>query len=158
MLPPTLRSIGLVLAAVLVGAALTSCSLPWHKDAGTGASVFGMEVGQCFQAPTDVTVQIGKLTKVDCAKPHDRELYAQVVYDDSASSDYPGDDKIAQWAQAACAEKFSGYVGVSYLDSALYFTYLAPSARSWQDKDRTALCFITNSGEPLTSSVKGTAK
>jgi hypothetical protein len=35
-------------------------------------------------------------------------------------------------------------------------TYLLPSARSWQQgEDRSVLCFVTTTGDPLTNSVKG---
>ena len=47
--------------------------------------------------------------------------------------------------------------GVSYLNSSLYFTFLIPSARGWQESDdRTVICFVTTTGEELSSSVKGT--
>ena len=47
------------------------------------------------------------------------------------------------------------YVGVDYLDSSLFYTYLLPSARSWDDDDRSVVCFVTSPGEPLQRSVKG---
>ena len=54
-------------------------------------------------------------------------------------SAYPGDDVLETFAQGACAQRFAGYVGVDYLDSTLFFTYLLPSARSWE-QDETATC------------------
>ena len=49
-------------------------------------------------------------------------------------------------------------MGVDYRDSELFFTYLLPSPRSWeQDEDRTTLCFVTTTdGAQLTQSVEGT--
>jgi hypothetical protein len=69
---------------------------------------------------------------------------------------YPGPEALASFANGACAQAFQPYVGVSYLDSSLFFTYLLPSARSWEsDDDRTVLCFTTTTGKPLVVSVKG---
>ena len=48
----------------------------------------------------------------------------------------------------------STYVGIDYLDSDLFFTYLVPSPRSWEQDDRQVLCMITTAGEPLRGSVK----
>jgi hypothetical protein len=63
---------------------------------------------------------------------------------------------LTTFAQGACAQRFTDYVGVNYLDSKLYFTYLLPSARSWeQDADRNVTCFVTTTGNQLTATVKG---
>ena len=45
-----------------------------------------------------------------------------------------------------------------YLDSALFYTYLLPSARSWEDDDRSIICFVTSAGEPLQGSAKGSKR
>ena len=51
--------------------------------------------------------------------------------------------------------EFQDYVGISYLDSSLFFTYLMPSARGWeQDTDRSVVCFVTTTGAELTASAK----
>ena len=87
------------------------------------------------------------------------EAYALVDYvppDGGVADSYPGDDALTTFADGTCAEQFTGYVGVSYQDSTLFFTYLLPSARSWeQDADRKVICFITTTGQQLTASVAG---
>ena len=132
---------------------LTACT---SKDDGSGTSVMNVKAGQCFLAPDKIEDQIKDVERVDCAKPHAQEAYATPTYD-AAGDAFPGDDKIDKFAEGACAEQFGDYVGVDYLDSSLFFTYLAPSARSWQQDDRTVLCFVTSTGEPLVGSVKGRA-
>ncbi|MDT5080785.1 MAG: hypothetical protein QOJ80_5422, partial [Mycobacterium sp.] len=68
-------------------------------------------------------------------------------------------DVLEKFAKGVCAQRFTAYVGVDYLDSSLYFTYLLPSARSWeQDDDRNVLCFVTTTGGTLKTSVKGSRK
>ena len=40
---------------------------------------------------------------------------------------------------------------MSYLDSSLFFTYLLPSARGWEESnDRSVICFVTTTGQELT--------
>jgi hypothetical protein len=155
---------------MIAALALAACG---GSDGGThNVSVFSVKPGECFVAPGTVKVQLSKLTATPCSKPHTQEAYARVSYvaaggDSSSSpaavasltSSYPGDDVLTTFAQGACAQRFSSYVGVDYLDSSLYFTYLLPSARSWeQDADRTVICFVTTTGGKLTSSVKGSKR
>lgn len=149
-----MRSAAAVAAAML---ALAGCS--FGGDDSSGTSVMDVEVGECFLAPAKVEAQIADVEAVDCADPHAQEAYALATYEAAGDGDaFPGDDVIAKFAEGACAEEFGGYVGVDYLDSALFFTYLAPSARSWQEDDRTVICLVTTAGEPLVGSVKGSER
>ncbi len=145
-------------AVALTGLLASGCSLVGEDE----GSVFGIEPGQCFLAPEDVEAQIGDLDGVDCDEEHDQESYAVVGWESDDPEDdedaYPGDAALARFADGACAAAFGDYVGVDYLDSDLFFTYLAPSPRSWQEEDRQVICFVTAAGRPLTGSVKGTEK
>lgn len=149
------------LAVVLVLPLLGGCGLFGKDDKGTGVSVFDIEAGQCFKAQGEVKAQLSELTKVDCAEDHAQESYAVVpfVTADGADADtYPGDDALAKFANGACAGEYGKYVGVDYLDSSLFYTFLLPSARSWEDDDRKVICFVTSAGEPLQGSVKGSKR
>ena len=125
----------------------------------TSVSVFKVDIGQCFNPPVKPVTDLSDLTSVACTSPHTQEAYAELTYVAPAGADssvYPGDDALVAFSKGACAQAFTGYVGVSYLDSSLFFTYLYPSARSWESgKDRTVLCFATTTGKPLTATVKG---
>jgi hypothetical protein len=134
---------------------------------GSSTSVFNVKPGQCFVAPKNVQAELSNLDQVPCTKPHTQEAYALVTYQAAAASGpsaaagdaYPGGDALDKFAKGACAQHFTKYVGVDYLDSKLFFTYLLPSARSWeQDDDRTVLCFVTTTGGTLTASVKGSRR
>ncbi|MDT4894196.1 MAG: hypothetical protein QOE97_3231 [Pseudonocardiales bacterium] len=149
-----------MLAAVLT---LSGCS--WFggsKSDTTSVSVFSVKSGQCFQAPKDVKAELSKLSRTPCTKPHTQEAYATIGFvgtDGKTPSSYPGNDVLTTFAQGSCAQRFRSYVGIDYLDSTLYFTYLLPSARSWeQDSDRNILCFVTTTGGTLTQSVQGSKK
>lgn len=147
----------------LVAAALTSCS--WvqglfgddQPDKGVQVSVFDVKVGDCFLAPPEVKAELSGLQRVPCSDPHQQEAYAVETYRPKNGSDaYPGDALLSDFAKGACAQSYASYVGIGYLDSSLWYTYLLPSARSWQqDDDRSVLCFVTTTGQSLTQSVKG---
>ncbi len=123
-----------------------------------------MQPGQCFNAPKSVKAELSSLSKVACSTAHTQEAYAVVAYPNSGTGSaapgaYPGGDALDKFAKGACAQRFTKYVGVDYLDSSLFYTYLLPSARSWeQDNDRNVLCFVTTTGGKLTASVKGSRK
>jgi Septum formation len=158
--------------ALVVTVFLTGCS-----GGGSGIkdiSVFTVKPGECFTAPSSVKVQLSTLTKKPCSSEHTQEAYAVVQFAPpgatrataarptaipSLTSSYPGSDVLTTFAQGACAQRYAGYVGVDYLDSSLFFTYLLPSARSWeQADDRDVICFVTTTGSTLTSSVKGSKR
>ncbi len=142
---------------------LTGCSWLGHGSSKTSqTSVFDVKPGECFQAPKEVKTELTDLPGTPCTKAHTQEAYAIVAYTAAAGSDpsvYPGDDLLTTFAQGTCAQRFQAYVGIDYLDSSLFFTYLLPSARGWeQDKDRNIICFVTTTGASLTSTVKGSKK
>lgn len=148
------------LVAIVSVAALGGCSLFGGSSDGTkSVSVFAVSPHQCFAAPTAVHTELSKLQRVPCNAPHAEESYAVVPYlnkQDPTSTTYPGSDKLTQFAKSACAQRFTKYVGINYLDSKLFFTYLLPSPRSWeQGVDRTIICFITSVTGLRTASAQG---
>jgi len=148
------------IALVIAAFALSSCGWLGHSSKTVSVSVFSVQPGQCFTAPAQVKAQLSNLNRIECTSPHSQESYALVAYTNpngTTSSTYPGNDLLANFAQGACAQRFSSYVGVDYLDSSLFFTYLLPSARSWeQGDDRNVICFLTTTGSTtLDSSAKG---
>lgn len=161
---PWIPWIPVALAVVLLSA--VGCGKA--KGVPHNISVFAVRPGQCFVAPTSVKVQLSTLKMTSCSKPHTQEAYAVVRYEASGGgptvsstgvslgTSYPGGDVLTTFAQGVCAQRYGPYVGVDYLDSKLFFTYLLPSARSWtQADDRNVICFVTTTGATLTSSVKG---
>lgn len=152
------RRLARAVAVLALVPATSACSV-----FGTGTSdgsVFAIEPGECFLAPAEVTALISELDQVACDEAHDQEAYAVVDFahaDPEAKADvFPGDDVLTSFAEGACAQEFRDYVGVDYLDSSLFYTYLLPSPRSWQETDRSVICFVIDSGRPMTGSVAGT--
>ena len=158
----TVRRFGQTLGVATTAVCMTGCSwFSGHSDDAAKpveVSVFDVTVGQCFAAQKEVQAEIATLDAIPCNGPHRQEAYAIVAYQPPAGVQgdaFPGDANLKSYADAKCAEQFEKYVGISYLDSSLFFTYLLPSARGWeQSDDRSVLCFVTTTGADLTSSVK----
>lgn len=158
------RLLSWVACAILV-ALLSGCGLFGDKKPGKDISAFDVKVGQCFTPPTDLKAELSTLRALPCNEEHTQEAYALVPYStaDDGSIDpgaqYPGADVLTAFADSTCAQRYADYVGVPYTDSSLFFTYLLPSARGWEaERDRTVICFVTTTGEKLTSSVKNSKR
>jgi len=150
------RVAALLLAVTASAASVAGCS---SSGGGNGTSVFHVKAGECFQSPKKVQAELTNLNRVPCTSGHTQEAYAVVAYNGNGSGftdQYPGDTVLKTYADGVCAQKFSSYVGVDYQDSTLFFTYLLPSARGWQQgHDRDIVCFVTTTGAILHKSVKG---
>jgi hypothetical protein len=120
-------------------------------------SVFSLRVGDCVQPPTELgdaeRPELERVTAVPCSEPHTHEVFARPLF--TATDAYPGPNQLRAFADGACLSEFEGYVGVPYEDSALRFSYLLPSLRSWNEgDDRTVVCLLVATDERLTSSAR----
>lgn len=159
------------LAALLAGAIVVGgCSGDDGATRGedgrvTGAGdveVFALFEGDCVVPPEEVQADVEQVRVVPCEEPHTQEVFALLDYEpaEGESADvYPGDDVLADFAEAACLAPFATYVGIDYLDSELFLTYLLPSLRSWDEADdREVVCIAQSDGTPLDTSVEGTGR
>ena len=147
-------SLLLALATLLAG-----CS---HAASTSGESVFKLKVGSCVVPPTAIKAEISSVKVVPCTTPHTQEVFAELPYGalgssttTSTSDNYPGVAALQTFANGACLQDFASYVGIDYRYSSLFYTYMLPSARSWSGSDRTVVCLVTTTGQPLTASVRG---
>jgi hypothetical protein len=141
--------------AALLALALGACA-GGGASRGVNLSVFHLKVGDCLVPPTNIQAELSSVKVVACKKPHTQEVFANV--NDPAGDNYPGDTALRSFADGQCLQRFRAYVGVDYRESSLFYTYLLPSVRSWQAKDRTVVCVITTTGQQLTSSVKASRR
>ncbi|MGH8924150.1 MAG: DUF4328 domain-containing protein [Acidimicrobiia bacterium] len=89
---------------------------------------------------------------ISCSEPHYAEAYRVTDHPDQAF--YPGDSRMADWAEPFCYRHFERYTGIAYQDSPLEFGYLYPTEGSWNAGDREVVCFVFSlSGEDLTEPV-----
>jgi hypothetical protein len=118
-------------------------------------SAFDLEVGQCFDSPTEET-EISSVSSKPCDEPHDQEVFAVFDYPD-APDEFPGDDAISDVAEARCSNEFLAFVGTDVDSSELEYYYLVPSQGTWEeDDDREIVCtVIAEEAEKLTGSMRG---
>jgi hypothetical protein len=146
----------LVLALVVAGCSKDKAD---RKDGAIdkagNVSVFDVQVGDCLNPGEELGAEINKIKAVPCKEPHTHEVFALPDYPDKESDVYPGEDKLRSFANAQCLEAFGNYTGTDYLDSKLFFSYLQPSIRSWQEgDDRRIVCVIVSTGKEVTGSAK----
>ena len=135
----------LVLATTMV--VLSACG---------GTSVFEMAVGDCFDDPSQFD-EVSSLMTVDCAEPHDNEVFA--LFDYTGSAVYPGEDVLQDVAEEGCIARFEDYIGIDYFESDIWFSALWPSAGSWDDGDREIICFAYEGDfSKITGSLRGAAR
>ena len=112
--------------------------------------VYKLEVGDCFAEVPEgdvLTVPV-----VPCAEPHADEVFAQTSL---PGGDFPGDDAIFAQADEFCIAEFNSFVGLSYEQSVLDYTYFYPTEESWLEGDRAVTCTIYDPGEEVSGSLRG---
>lgn len=120
------------LAALACLALTAGCTNPFGGGGvGRSVSVFSLKVGECLTPAKQVQQQLASVTVVPCNTPHTQEAYALVtdtVTNVQNPGVYPGDAALTTFAQGACAQRFSAYVGTDYQDSSLFFQKTAREA------------------------------
>ena len=95
---------------------------------GCAGTILSLEVGECFDdwegSFDGSTQEVTDVPIVDCAEPHDNEVYS---VSDMPTGPFPGEAGIQDWTIARCEETFDGYVGRAYEDSRLDFGALFPT-------------------------------
>ena len=153
-----MRAAVVSLALLALGAAACGPDTP-SRDASGAVEDAGdlpadlVQVGDCFDAPER---EVEALPVVPCDEPHPNEVIA--VFDLPESS-WPGQEAVEQLAAQGCLERFEGYVGRAYGESALQAFPITPSEESWEDDDdRQVICAAFDPAGPLTGSVKGSGR
>ncbi|WP_050760907.1 septum formation family protein [Aeromicrobium marinum] len=90
------------------------------------------------------------LEVVPCDEPHREQAYGTF---DLPAGTYPGEDQVIDAAESGCLELFEPWVGESYDDSVLDFSFFYPVEQNWPE-DREVLC-IAISFDEVTESLKG---
>lgn len=122
--------------------------------------VFTLAVGDCFteaEFNTSFTGdEVSEVPTLDCAEEHDAEVYHIETLSEGA---FPGETAIESSATEACETNFETFIGVPYLESELYYSYLTPTEDGWNTiDDREIVCYIVTSGEMVTGTLAGAAR
>lgn len=120
-----------LLVLLVLSAALVAC--------GDDTSVFSLEVGDCFDDPADQADVVSSVATVDCAEPHDNEIYYEFSMTESV---FPGREATVEAAGLRCLEQFEGFVGKSYETSDLEIYPVTPTSESWDQGDRVVYCAL----------------
>lgn len=125
--------IGLAAVGILLG-------FFFSTEGESGSIEVDANAGECLLLESDGFVVTGTTT-VDCAEPHDAEVYLKGTFPESS---FPGDTYLAEEADVTCLGAFEGYVGTPYADSIYYYDWLVPTEDAWDDGDRELLCTIVS--------------
>lgn len=137
------RSVAVAIACLLI----VACS--------SEGDVFSLEVGACFDDPDDIE-QVSEVPVVDCAEPHDNEVFA--VFD-LPDGDFPGIEAVQDASVDGClGERFESYVGTPYPESEIFASALWPTDSSWSAGDREVVCFLFEPGEKLIGSQRNAGR
>lgn len=118
---------------------------------GGGTDVFSIPVGTCFDDQDDG--EITSVPEVDCAEPHDNEVFALIDY--TGSEEYPGSDQMSDIGTSLCEEQVAAYTGFELEGSELAVFSIYPTAESWADGDREVICALYNADlSKLTGSLR----
>ncbi|MBH0131394.1 septum formation family protein [Salinibacterium sp. NK8237] len=156
----------LAIATIAVAAvALSGCSIldqvtneisdAVDPGAGTTQDIFSLVIGDCEVGNQDGG-EVSSTKTVDCAEPHDAEVYAASYM---AEGDFPGDSAIEDQATADCYAEFGTFIGAEYEDSVYDFSWYYPTEGSWSEGDREILCLVYDpSGDQISGSLAGAAE
>jgi len=124
--------------------------------AGKQISFYVPAVGDCFDVrPVDKAPPI--YLKLDCALPHQNEVFATV---DFTGKDYPGAPFLEAVAKKTCPASWPAYVGKPYETSSYEIGYLLPDEAGWGNGIRhvTGCLIQPGSGERTSGTAKGSGQ
>jgi len=105
--------------------------------------VAALAVGECFDADNFVpgaSIDLHGAHVVNCAQPHQHEVYAVVLDPDPPGAPFPGDTAMASFANDQCLAAFEPAIGVAYTESNLDFAPVALDEEAWRNGARTIIC------------------
>ncbi|WP_050760861.1 septum formation family protein [Aeromicrobium marinum] len=157
------RHLAPLLTLLVVGIGLSACSSAEETtrdesgaiaEANENASVFEMEIGDCYDVPSE-TEAVETLPAIPCGDPHDLEVYHEIVLDDG---DYPGEAAVTAQGDEACIGEFATFVGLDFESSRLDYLSFYPTAESWEQGDRVVSCLVGDQTTKTTGSLAGIAE
>jgi len=134
-------------SAALLIVALTGCTqigdvVGEVVDVDGDTSVLEIAAGDCINdAESTAAGDVSDVTKVDCTEPHDYEAFHNLTLPDG---DYPGQESVETQAEDVCYTEFETFVGISYDESVLGFTYFTPTSDGWDSGDQEIVCLVAD--------------
>lgn len=117
----------------------------------TDVAAYDLAVGDCLDLSTTAsTGEVDTIPTVDCAVEHDGEVFAVSNLD---SATLP--DDVAEQASQLCYDAFEPYVGTSYEESSIYFSYVYPTSATGYLMGNDQIQCILEPETPVTGSLAG---
>ena len=134
---------------------------PSPTPAKRSVSVTELQVGDCYAEPDASSTQDSDVDVVDCATPHQHEVYSTYTI---TSSTFPTGDDMDTEVDNACYDSFTSYIGVDVNSSSYGTLIYKPTSISWNFGNHQITCAVSpnrdenDTTSTLTGSVKDTAK
>jgi hypothetical protein len=147
-----LATAAVVLSLVaLVAGVVIDARLVTNAVREDGVKYSELRPGDCLEKPGERFV---RAKRVDCAEPHDLEVFALVTDPAPRGARYPGPEILEREATVACLPQFQTYVGIPFEQSELQFTGYVPTERNWEEHNRLLVCTLAARTGRLTGTVK----
>ena len=133
----------------------------------TGAPLnpFDLRAGQCFNEASWIDLEqdrrISVTAAIDCAQPHDKEVYFEAEFPAPNGAPFPGDSAMTAWSTELCYEAFADFVGEEYELSVYGIDFLQPTQQTFEHpvgRHRRVSCYLFDTtGEQLVETARGSA-
>ena len=130
----------------------------------TGAPLnpFDLRSGQCFNEASWIDLEqdrrISITASIDCAQPHDKEVYFEAEFPAPNGAPFPGDDAMTAWSTELCYEAFPSFVGLDYELSIYGIDFLQPTQETFEHpvgRHRRVSCYLYDTtGEQMIESAR----
>ena len=148
-----LGGLGLVGFAVFMWAAATG-----RLDDEGAKRVDDLSVADCLLKLPAEGATVVRVTIVDCAKPHEAEVYFVGELDPTRSRQFPGDAVVSTEVARACLDRWQAFVGLEYGTSVLDAYYLQPGELGWKSSRGGYTCFVFEPGKSVSGSLRNAGR
>lgn len=148
-----LGGLGVVGFAVFVWAAATG-----RLDNDDSKRIDELAVADCLINLPGEGATVAQVTIVDCAKPHEAEVYFIGELDPTRTRSFPGDASVSLEVGNECLDRFEAFVGLAYNDSVLEAYYLQPNELGWKVSRGGYTCFVYEPGKSVIGSLRDAAR
>jgi hypothetical protein len=152
---PSLNSAKVALAVIL-GVVLIACGFVFWRGEGeikvdrARSSVVSLRRGQCVNE-VDGRDQLAKVTVVDCAQPHEAEVFANLTM--QSRSEYPEPEELDEEIAPQCLDEFEHYAPAFIDDQTIEINYIFPDSASWIVGERNVTCLALHPSGKRTGSL-----
>ncbi len=130
---------------------------------GAPLNPFDLRSGQCFNEGSwyDEVLErrIDLTASVDCAQPHQKEVFHEAEFPAPNGAPYPGETKMTEWSTQLCYDAFDDFVNAEYELSIFEIDFLQPTRETFEHpvgRHRRVTCFLYNPAEDMvTGSARG---